>query len=383
LLALVKDPSVDEIGINPAAIHALWTLHGLGALDGSDAAALGAVAAALKHPCAGVRKTAVQVLPRNAASVETLLTADALHDKEPLVTLNALLALSEMPATPAAGNAVLTRLAQMGATEDRWLPDAFACNLTAHEGKLLKTYLAGAVKSAKKTPPAPAGTTAHTGHHQAATTPAATPTTPVTTTANAPDLVVTGLRTEPASPSVRETVRLFVEVQNRGGAAIPAGTVTPLAVRIEGAGKLTNLVSFVHTDGLAPGAKVVIEKGTNGPWTGPLAFGSDRPGTFTVTLTADRDNHIAEANEANNTLTHKLTFQAPPTLAAFALERAARSYASVASADSVVALVRQSQSLDPAEGSAVLKGAAAGWNPKRPATLRDADRAYLTAWAAP
>ncbi len=380
LLALVKDPSMDEIGINPAAIHALWTLHGLGALDGSDAATLQAVAAALKHPCAGVRKTAVQVLPRNAASVETLLTADALHDKEPLVTLNALLALSEMPATPAAGDAVLARLTEMGATEDRWLPDAFACNLTAHEGKLLKTYLSQAAKSAKKTPAAPASTAAHAGHHQAATTQAATPNTPVTTAANAnvPDLVVTGLRTEPASPAVRETVRLFVEVQNRGGAAIPAGTVTPLAVRIEGAGKLTNLVSFVHTDGLAPGAKVVIEKGTNGPWTGPLSFSSDRPGTFTVTLTADRDNHIAEANEANNTFTHQLTYQAPPTLAAFALERAARSYASVAPIDSVVALVRQSQSLDAAEGSAVLKGAAAGWNPKRPATLRDADRAYLT-----
>jgi hypothetical protein len=116
-----------------------------------------AVAAALKHPCAGVRKTAVQVLPRNAASVETLLAADALHDKEPLVTLNALLALSEMPATPAAGNAVLARLAEMGATEDRWLPDAFACNLTAHEGKLLKTYLAGAAKSAKENSSGPGG----------------------------------------------------------------------------------------------------------------------------------------------------------------------------------------------------------------------------------
>jgi azurin len=380
LLALVKDPSVDEIGINPGAIHALWTLHGLGALDGTDAAALQAVTAALKHPCAGVRKTAVQVLPRNAASVETLLTADALRDKEPLVTLNALLALSEMPATPAAGNAVLARLAEMGATEDRWLPDAFACNLTAQEGKLLKMYLTQAAKGAKKNPSAPAGTTTHTGHHPTATAQAATPTTPVTTAsnANAPDLVVTGLRTEPATPSVRETVRMFVEVQNRGGGAIPAGTVTPLAVRIEGAGKLTNLVSFVHTDGLAPGAKVIIEKGTNGPWTGPLAFSSDRPGTFTVTLTADRDNHIAEANEANNTFTHKLTYQAPPSMAAFALERAARSYASVAPVDSVVALVRQSQSLDPAEGSAVLKGAAAGWNPKRTATLRDADRAYLT-----
>jgi hypothetical protein len=364
LLALVKDPTVDEIGINPAAIHALWTLHGLGALDGSDAGVLQAVTAALKHPCMGVRKTAVQVLPRNAASVETLLTADALHDKEPLVVLNTLLALSEMPATPTAGNAVLARLAEMGATEDRWLPDAFACNLTAHEGKLLKTYLAGAAKTAKKNPATPAGTATHGAHHAPAAQ-AAAPAMPVTTAANtnAPDLVVTGLRTEPATPSVRETVRMFVEVQNRGGAAIPAGTVTPLAVRIEGAGKLTNLVSFVHTDGLAPGAKVVIEKGTNGPWTGPLAFSSDRPGTFTVTLTADRDNHIAEANEANNTLTHKLAFQAPPSMAAFALERAARSYASVAPVDSVVALVRQSQSLDPAEGSAVLKGAAAGWNP--------------------
>jgi putative membrane-bound dehydrogenase-like protein len=378
LLALVKDPSMDEIGINPAAIHALWTLHGLGALDGSDANVLQTVTGALKHPCAGVRKTAVQVLPRNAASVEALLTAGALHDKEPLVTLNALLALSEMPATPAAGNAVLARLAEMGATEDRWLPDAFACNLTAHEGKLLKTYLAQAAKGATKNTAAPGGA-AHAGHHQPATAQAATPATPVTTAAhrNAPDLVVTGLRTDPVTPAVRETVRLFVEVQNRGSVAIPPGTVTPLAVRIEGAGKLTNLVSYVHTDGLKPGEKVVIEKGTNGPWTGPLAFSSDRPGTFTVTLTADRDNRIAEGDEANNSLTHQLTYQAPPTLAAYALERAARSYASVAPADSVVALLRRSQSLDPAESGAVLKGAAAGWGTKRTATLNEASRTYL------
>jgi azurin len=97
-----------------------------------------------------------------------------------------------------------------------------------------------------------------------------------------------------------------------------------------------------------------------------------------VTLTADRDNRIAEGNEDNNTLTHRLIFQAPPTLAAFALERAARSYASVAPADSVVALLRASQSLDAAESGAVLKGAAAGWGSKRTATLREADRAYMT-----
>ncbi len=38
LLALVNDTSVDEIGLNTAAIHALWSLHGLGAVDGSDPA---------------------------------------------------------------------------------------------------------------------------------------------------------------------------------------------------------------------------------------------------------------------------------------------------------------------------------------------------------
>ena len=35
LIELVDDRSVDAIGLNPAAIHALWTLHGLGALDGA------------------------------------------------------------------------------------------------------------------------------------------------------------------------------------------------------------------------------------------------------------------------------------------------------------------------------------------------------------
>ena len=42
LLALVGGEQVDEIGLNPGAIHALWTLHGLGVLDGSHEAAMAA-----------------------------------------------------------------------------------------------------------------------------------------------------------------------------------------------------------------------------------------------------------------------------------------------------------------------------------------------------
>ena len=37
LLNLVKETKVDEIGLNPGAMHALWTLQGLKALDGRNA----------------------------------------------------------------------------------------------------------------------------------------------------------------------------------------------------------------------------------------------------------------------------------------------------------------------------------------------------------
>src|SRR5262249_15852933 len=39
LVELARDPSVDEIGLNVGVIHALWTMHGLGAFDGSSAEA--------------------------------------------------------------------------------------------------------------------------------------------------------------------------------------------------------------------------------------------------------------------------------------------------------------------------------------------------------
>src|SRR5439155_17008433 len=73
LCQFLRDTSVDEIGLNPAAIHALWTLEGLGALDGSDKEATDAATGALKHPSAGVRRAAAMVLPGNAASLKALL----------------------------------------------------------------------------------------------------------------------------------------------------------------------------------------------------------------------------------------------------------------------------------------------------------------------
>src|SRR5207247_1602898 len=61
LCELVRDPKEDEISLNTAAIHALWTLNGLKAIE-SDWNAAAAGISALKHPSAGVRRAAVMVL---------------------------------------------------------------------------------------------------------------------------------------------------------------------------------------------------------------------------------------------------------------------------------------------------------------------------------
>ena len=387
LIELVNDPSLDKTGINPAAIHALWTLHGLGTLEGSDVASLQAALRALKHPCPGVRKTAVQVLPRTASSTEALLEANALHDREPLVVLNSLLAFSEMPLSPMVEKTILARLEQANEVQDRWLPDAFACVLTSHDGKLMKTYLKQAAKKASAQPKSSKAQTMHTPYSHGAMhsgkpdeTASLSKTAALSTRvgeSSLPDLVITGVRAEPSVPSLRETTRLLIALENQGVAAIPKGTVTPLSVRIEGLGKLINLVSYVHTDGLAVGESVTIEKGSNGAWTGPMLFSSEQSGTFTITIIADKANQIEESNEKNNTYTHKVTYHGPQSLASYALERAVRSYSSVAPADSVVSLLRQSQKLDEANSQAIVKGAADGWGARRTAVIRPADKPFL------
>jgi hypothetical protein len=64
LYKIINNQKVDEIGLNSPAVHALWTLHGLGVLDGSNPEALQVVSKALTHPAAGVRKAAASVLPK-------------------------------------------------------------------------------------------------------------------------------------------------------------------------------------------------------------------------------------------------------------------------------------------------------------------------------
>src|SRR5262249_29246535 len=138
LFELVRDPTVDAIGLNVGAIHALWTIHGLGALDGADAEATAAANAALRHQSAGVRRNAVQVLPRNPPSVAAILSAGLTRDPDAQGRLMPVLALADQPAAPAAGEAVAAALGDPANANDRWIPDAVTCAAANNSASFLR-----------------------------------------------------------------------------------------------------------------------------------------------------------------------------------------------------------------------------------------------------
>jgi putative membrane-bound dehydrogenase-like protein len=142
LIELARDPSVDTIGLNVGVIHALWTLHGLGALEDFRSEATAAAVTALQHRSAGVRRNAVQVLPRTAESVAAILKAGLTRDPDAQVRLLALLALAEQPHGEAAAAAVVAMLGESRDTEDRWLPDAATCAAANNSEEFLKTLAA-------------------------------------------------------------------------------------------------------------------------------------------------------------------------------------------------------------------------------------------------
>ncbi|MFK7848701.1 MAG: PVC-type heme-binding CxxCH protein [Rhodothermales bacterium] len=144
LLSLLDDRSVDAAGINGGAIHAIWTLHGLGAIDGSLPAVTEKIQTALTHPASGVRRAALQVLPPVPALWQAISSNNLLQDENPLVILNTLLKLSELPADQAIGRALYTLQNQPGLAEDKWLPTALAIAAARHHEGYVEALLTDA-----------------------------------------------------------------------------------------------------------------------------------------------------------------------------------------------------------------------------------------------
>src|SRR5687768_8988863 len=149
LIRRASDHTVDSLGLNPAALHALWTLHGLGAL-GSNADAMTATRNALRHPAASVRRAALMMLPRDAQLLTDILAAGILPDRgspwpveytvpnstlsdaDMHVRLEATLVMSELPPSDRSANLIRELFGSLDNARDPWMPDAIAIAAAAH-----------------------------------------------------------------------------------------------------------------------------------------------------------------------------------------------------------------------------------------------------------
>lgn len=167
LVDLLSDHTMDDLGLNAGALHALWTLDGLGVLE-TDARARGAVRNALHHPAASLRRAALMVLPRTPELLDDILAAGMLPDRtapgqmeytvgsavlqdaDPGVRLEALLALSELPASPRAAALIAEALRVPVNARDAWLPDAIAIAGARQGPAFLQDVLKQAVPAGDK-----------------------------------------------------------------------------------------------------------------------------------------------------------------------------------------------------------------------------------------
>jgi putative membrane-bound dehydrogenase-like protein len=142
LVALVRNIAVDAIGTNGGALHALWTLEGLGALADPGGEAYRAALGALKHPAAGVRKAAAMVLPKSAAAAAAVVDAGLLADPDLHTRLAATLVLADMPPSAPLGAALYAATRVPENYTDRWLSRALFIAATRHRDAFLPLYKA-------------------------------------------------------------------------------------------------------------------------------------------------------------------------------------------------------------------------------------------------
>ena len=137
LAKLVADPSVDAAGLNPGAIHAMWTLTALDGWKKAGETGKVALAAAVQHRSAGVRRNAALALPTDLVAARMTPAGALLGDPEPQVRLAALLRIADL--AQADGDALVLgeQIASGAFDRDRGLMDAATSAAARHDGKVL------------------------------------------------------------------------------------------------------------------------------------------------------------------------------------------------------------------------------------------------------
>lgn len=136
---LMSDDSVDAIGLNTRAIHAVWSLQGLGAFNLDSAVDKAAVEKALAHPSAAVRKNAVMALTETAGEEELQLAATLVQDPDAKTRLKALLALGLLPGSDELAETLYSHRDLL--TSDPYLGTAFSYAVLENDERYLAQIL--------------------------------------------------------------------------------------------------------------------------------------------------------------------------------------------------------------------------------------------------
>jgi putative membrane-bound dehydrogenase-like protein len=142
LVALTRQTSVDSLGLNGGALHAVWTLDGLGAVTDLTGDTGRAIVAALKHPAAGVRKAAATVVSTRPGGGDAIVEAGLLRDPDLHTRLAAVLGLADAAPTPAIAKALYAASLEPVNFADRWLSRALYVAAYRHKTGVLTEYKA-------------------------------------------------------------------------------------------------------------------------------------------------------------------------------------------------------------------------------------------------
>jgi putative membrane-bound dehydrogenase-like protein len=138
LAQLAADPSVDAAGLNPGAIHALWTLSALDGWKKAGEAGKAALEAAVRHRSAGVRRNAALTLPTDLVVAPLTPAGVLLDDPEPLVRLAALLRIADLAQADGDARALANQIAAGTFDRDRGLMDAATAAAARHDAQVLE-----------------------------------------------------------------------------------------------------------------------------------------------------------------------------------------------------------------------------------------------------
>ena len=129
LRELVAKSSADVV-----AIHALWSLHGLGELDAATHQA------ALLSASSELRRNAIRALGADAAAQKLFYGAGVVADKAPATRLAALVKLADFPTSPEVQTLVRQLAADPAVKSDEWLNEASRLLAKKHK---TATYVEG------------------------------------------------------------------------------------------------------------------------------------------------------------------------------------------------------------------------------------------------